>query len=98
MAMLMLLRRMGRSDVTTHGFRSTLRDWCAEATNYAREVAEAALAHTLGDKVEAAYRRSDLMQKRHQMMEDWGAYCARAEAPGEVVPFASRRADQSAIG
>ena len=64
MAMLMLLRRMGRGDLTAHGFRSTFRDWCAEATNHPREVAEAALAHTLGDKIEAAYRRGDLMEKR----------------------------------
>ena len=64
MAMLALLRRMGRGDLTAHGFRSTFRDWCAEATNYPREVAEAALAHTLADKVEAAYRRGDLMEKR----------------------------------
>ncbi len=54
MAMLMLLRRMERGDLTAHGFRSTFRDWCAEATNYPREVAEAALAHTLRDKTEAA--------------------------------------------
>src|SRR5689334_898968 len=64
MAMIMLLRRKGRSDLTVHGFRSTFRDWCAEATHYPREVAEQALAHVLADRVEAAYRRSDLFAKR----------------------------------
>jgi integrase len=71
MAMAMLLRRMGFSDLTVHGFRSTFRDWCGEATNFTREVAEAALAHTLKDKVEAAYRRGDLFEKRWRLMEDW---------------------------
>jgi integrase len=98
MAMLMLLRRMERGDLTVHGFRSTFRDWTAEATGYAREVAEAALAHTLGDKVEAAYLRGDLMEKRTRLMTDWAIFCARIESPSEVMPFASRRADRSAIG
>jgi integrase len=83
MAMLMLLRRMGREDLTAHGFRSTFRDWCAEMTSYPRDVAEAALAHTLGDKVEAAYRRGDLFEKRRRLMEDWAAYCARPVAAAE---------------
>ena len=83
MAMLALLRRVGRGDLTTHGFRSTFRDWCAEATNYPREVAEAALAHTLGDKVEAAYRRGDLMEKRRRLMADWAEYCGRATPAGK---------------
>ncbi|HTC11767.1 MAG TPA: integrase arm-type DNA-binding domain-containing protein, partial [Acetobacteraceae bacterium] len=81
MAMLMLLRRMERGDLTVHGFRSTFRDWTAEATGYAREVAEAALAHTLGDKVEAAYLRGDLMEKRTRLMTDWAIFCARIESP-----------------
>ncbi len=76
MAMMMLLRRMGRDDLTVHGFRSTFRDWAAESTNYPREVAEAALAHVLADKVEAAYRRGDLFEKRRAMMEEWGDYCS----------------------
>ncbi len=79
MAMTMALRRMRRADVTVHGFRSTFRDWTAEATGYAREVAEAALAHVLGNRVEAAYRRSDLFQKRRGLMGDWATFCARAE-------------------
>jgi integrase len=60
MAMLQLLRRMGRADLTAHGFRSTFRDWAAELTQFPREVVEMALAHTVSDKVEAAYRRGDL--------------------------------------
>jgi integrase len=87
MALLMLLRRMGRGDLTAHGFRSTFRDWCAEATNYPREVAEAALAHTLRDKTEAAYQRGDLVEKRRRLMGEWAAFCARPVAAGEVVPL-----------
>jgi integrase len=87
MAMLALLRRMERTDITVHGFRSSFRDWCAEQTNFAREVAEAALAHAVGDKVEAAYRRSDLFDKRRQMMDAWDRYCATPQVPtsGKVV-------------
>ncbi|HME25230.1 MAG TPA: integrase arm-type DNA-binding domain-containing protein [Acetobacteraceae bacterium] len=85
MALLMLLRRMERGDLTAHGFRSTFRDWCAEATNYPREVAEAALAHTLHDKTEAAYQRGDLMEKRRRLMGDWASYCSRPPVTGEVV-------------
>ena len=76
MALLKLLGRMKRDDLTAHGFRSTFRDWAAECTNYPREVAEMALAHTIGDKVEAAYRRGDLFEKRIKMMDDWAEYCA----------------------
>jgi integrase len=75
MAMLVLLRRMKRSDITTHGFRSAFRDWCSEATEHAPHVAEAALAHAVGSKVEAAYRRGDLFEKRRQLMMDWAIYC-----------------------
>ncbi len=77
MALLMTLKRMGRGDLTTHGFRSSFRDWAAERTDFAREVAEAALAHAVGDRVEAAYRRGDLFDKRRQLMEAWSQYCAR---------------------
>jgi integrase len=87
MALLMLLRRMERGDLTSHGFRSTFRDWCAEATNYPREVAEAALAHTLRDKTEAAYQRGDLMEKRRRLMAEWAAFCARRAPVGDVVPL-----------
>lgn len=75
MAMLAVLKRMGRGDFTAHGFRSSFRDWAAERTNFPHEAAELALAHTVGDKVEAAYRRGDLFQKRRQMMEAWARFC-----------------------
>jgi integrase len=75
MAMLMLLRRMKYDEITVHGFRSSFRDWAAEQTNYAREVAEASLAHAIGDKVEAAYRRGDLFEKRQLLMQEWAEYC-----------------------
>jgi integrase len=76
MALLTLLKRMGRSDITAHGFRSTFRDWAAECTGFPGEVAEAALAHAVGDKVEAAYRRGDLFEKRRQLMSAWARHCA----------------------
>jgi integrase len=86
MALLGLLRRMGRSDITAHGFRSTFRDWAAERTNFPSEVAEMALAHAVGSKVEAAYRRGDLFDKRRRLMEAWAEYCAKAPAEkGSVI-------------
>ncbi len=88
MALAMTLRRMDREDLTVHGFRSTFRDWCAEATNYDRDTAEAALAHTLRDKVEAAYRRGDLFDKRRRLMEEWATFCGRpAATTGIVTPI-----------
>ena len=79
--MSMVLRRMGRGDLTVHGFRSTFRDWAAERTSFADHVVEAALAHAIGDKAEAAYRRGDLFEKRRRLMEAWAIYCAQpAEA------------------
>jgi integrase len=74
-------------DVTIHGFRSSFRDWAAEATAYPRDVCEMALAHTISDKVEAAYRRGDLFEKRARLMEDWGAFCSAPSRKGEVVPI-----------
>ncbi|WNZ80835.1 tyrosine-type recombinase/integrase [Pseudomonas sp. P105] len=74
MAMLMVLRRMKRNDLTTHGFRSTFRDWVSEVTHYPREVCEQALAHTVENAVEAAYRRGDLFEKRRRLMDDWAGY------------------------
>ena len=73
-ALLDVLARLGRGDVTVHGFRSTFRDWAAEATEYPREVAEVALAHVVGSAVERAYRRGDLMQKRIEMMAAWSTF------------------------
>lgn len=70
-----VIRRM-RAPCVPHGFRSTFRDWAAECTNYPSEMAEMALAHTISDKVEAAYRRGDLFEKRRKMMADWAAYCS----------------------
>jgi integrase len=84
MALLMLLRRMGRADVTAHGFRSTFSDWAAERTAFPREVVEMALAHAIGNKVEAAYRRGDLFEKRRQFMDAWGRFCTMP-APGAAV-------------
>ncbi len=75
MAMLMSLRRLGREDLTSHGFRSTFRDWTAERTSFSSEVAEGALAHTIANKVEAAYRRGDLFDKRRALMQTWSDYC-----------------------
>ena len=81
-----VLRRMGHADTTVHGFRSTFRDWASESTAYPRDVAEMALAHSIGDKVEAAYRRGDLFTKRTRMMEDWARFCNQTHS-GEVVPL-----------
>lgn len=75
MCMTMVLRKLGRGDATVHGFRSTFRDWAAEETHYPNIVAEQALAHTVGNAVEAAYRRGDLLEKRRALMADWACYC-----------------------
>jgi integrase len=75
MAMAEVLKRMGRLDITVHGFRSTFRDWAAERTSYPNHVVEMALAHVVGNKVEAAYRRGDLFAKRARLMTDWTKYC-----------------------
>ncbi|MES3023874.1 MAG: integrase arm-type DNA-binding domain-containing protein [Pseudomonadota bacterium] len=78
MSLTAVLRRMGRGDITVHGFRSSFRDWCSEeaGNTFPREVCEHALAHSLPDKVEAAYRRGDLLEKRILLMQAWSAYCA----------------------
>ena len=92
MALTAVLRRMNVNAVP-HGFRSTFRDWAAECTNYPNEVAEMALAHAVGDKVEAAYRRGDMLEKRALMMSDWAAYCARQSTGiADVVPIHAKRA------
>ncbi len=77
MSLTAVLRRMGRGDITVHGFRSTFRDWCAEAAgnSFSRETCEHALAHSLPNKVEAAYRRGDLLEKRILLMQSWADYC-----------------------
>lgn len=86
-AMLALLQRMERTDITVHGFRSTFRDWAAERTNYPREVCEMALAHAIGDKVEAAYRRGDLFDKRKRLMAEWAKFCGTVGKGGDVIPI-----------
>lgn len=92
MAGLQLLKRMGYGDFTVHGFRSTFRDWAAEQTNFPREVAEMALAHTIKDAVEAAYRRGDLYEKRARLMQAWAEYCARETVLGVAVPMRAKKA------
>ena len=85
MVMLMLLRRMDRDDLTAHGFRSTFSDWAAERTAYPREVVEMALSHAIENRVEAAYRRGDLFDKRRQLMDAWARFCAEPMVTGQVV-------------
>jgi integrase len=75
MAMSMVLKRM-KLDITTHGFRSSLRDWISEQTHFSSEVAEMSLAHTIANKIEAAYRRQDLLEKRRALLVAWEAYCS----------------------
>lgn len=86
MAMLELMKHI-RPGFVPHGFRSTFRDWAAERTSYPNHVAEMALAHVVGDKVEAAYRRGDLFEKRRRLMADWERYCASKKATAVVVPL-----------
>jgi len=85
MAMTEVLRRMGRGDITVHGFRSTFRDWAAERTNFPSEMDEMALAHAVSDKVEAAYRRGDMFAKRRRLMDAWAEFCCKRATPGAVV-------------
>jgi integrase len=82
-AMFKVLRRMKRDDLTVHGFRSTFRDWAAERTGFPQEVAEMALAHAVADKVEAAYRRGDLFEKRRQLADAWARFCAQPATAGD---------------
>ena len=76
MSMFWLLRRMQRADITVHGFRSSFMDWAHDRTAFPKVVIDMALAHSVGDKVEAAYRRADLFAKRKQLMQAWEKYCA----------------------
>ena len=71
--------------LTVHGFRSTFRDWCAEQTSFPREVAEAALAHCVKDKTEAAYQRGDLFEKRRELMDQWAQYCVKGRGKADVL-------------
>jgi integrase len=89
MAFLMMLRRM-KLDITAHGFRSSFRDWASEQTNFPQAVCEAALAHAVKNKVEAAYNRTDLFEKRRELMTTWAKFCAKA--PAKAKPRARSKA------
>lgn len=89
MAMLELMRQM-RPGFVPHGFRSTFKDWCSETTHYPNEVSEAALWHVVDDKVEAAYRRGELFEKRRRLMADWARYCQSKPLADNIVPMRSR--------
>ena len=80
-----VLRRMKLETVTVHGFRWSFRDWCGESTNFPREIAEAALAHVVGNKVEQAYRRGDALERRRELMSIWSCFCERAEGTNVVA-------------
>jgi len=94
MALLMLIRGMEAGKLTSHGFRSTFRDWAAETTAFPNEMVEMALAHSVSDKVEAAYRRGDMFDRRRQLMDSWATYCLRPPAPkaDNVHPIGEARA------
>ena len=85
MSMTAVLRRMGRDGITVHGFRSTFRDWAGETTSFPREVIEAALAHGIKDKSEAAYARSDLFEKRRKLMMAWASFAKKSDNAPNVV-------------
>jgi integrase len=91
MAMLGVLKRMGHGELTVHGFRSSFRDWGAETTAYPRDVLEMALAHTIKDKAEAAYRRGALIEKRRRLMEEWARYCATPPSSAKVTALRGDR-------
>lgn len=86
MAMLTVLKRMGRADITVHGFRSTFKDWARERTNFQNEVSELALAHLVGDETERAYARGNMFEKRRRLMDAWAGYCGPRNG-GNVVPL-----------
>lgn len=92
MSLTAVLRRMGRGELTAHGFRSTFRDWAAETTAYPAELVEMALAHAVSNKVEAAYRRGDLFEKRRRLMDDWAMFCSMSNRANvaEVVALRER--------
>jgi integrase len=91
--MLETLKRMGRVDLTVHGFRSTFADWCSERTHFPSELREMALAHAIGNRVEAAYRRGDLFRKRCQLMDAWARYASGPAPEGKVVPLVAGAAE-----
>jgi integrase len=91
-SLIAVLRRMERKDFTIHGFRSSFRDWGAERTNYQNHVLEMALSHAVGNAVEAAYRRGDMLDKRRRLMADWASYCTSppVETGGVLVPIRAK--------
>jgi integrase len=91
MAMLKLLARMGRDDITTHGFRSSFKDWAAEMTTFPNEVSEMALAHVVSDATERAYRRGDLYAKRAGLMDEWAAWCGTKRKGATVTDLSKAR-------
>jgi integrase len=91
MAFLMLLRRMKRDDLTAHGFRATFKTWASERTSFQNEIVEAALAHVVGSKVEQAYRRGDMFEKRRGLMQQWARFCTTAPAQGMASNVAPMR-------
>lgn len=92
MACLQLLKRMERSDLTVHGFRSSFRDWAGESTAHPREVVEHAMSHQLKDKAEAAYARGTLLERRRVLMADWALHCAKPAQTAGVVPIRPKAA------
>jgi integrase len=87
-AMLAVIKRMGsKGSMTTHGFRSTFRDWAREKTSFPRELSELSLGHTVGSKVERAYARGDALAKRVAIMQAWADFCAKPRQPGKVIPL-----------
>ena len=92
MTLAAVLKRMKRDDITVHGFRSTFRDWAAEKTDVPREIAELCLAHSVGNAVERAYRRSDLFDKRRQLMTAWANFVTSGDGAGLRDPAGSSAA------
>jgi integrase len=92
MALLMLLERMQRDDITTHGFRATFKTWAEEQTSFPREVIELCLAHTIATKVEQAYRRGDILEKRRSLMADWAKFCLKSAGGGDNVVIGLKEA------
>ena len=90
-ALLNALHRMGRDGVAVHGFRSSFRDWAGNETTFPRELAEAALAHVVGDSTEQAYRRSDALERRRALMAAWAAFIDRPVVGGKVIALAASR-------
>jgi hypothetical protein len=96
MAFLMLLRRMGRGDLTAHSFRATFKTWASERTSVQNEIVEASLAHTIGGKVEQAYRRGDLFDKGRRLMQQWATFCTTA--PGARAGSQRHAASSESLG